>query len=494
LISTNQIGYDINYKPIIVYNEQKIGNCYRELSDINIALEYHKNALKIAREIKFDNGIIEALQNIGQDNIILNNFEVADRNLVEALSMAKKSGSKPFESSILVHISNSYLKNKKLRDLKDESIADNSALSKNVESYLLRAKELADEMQNVDNQRLALEGLNQYYNTTKQHRKNVKIMASLLSLKDTLFLKERTEAIADWETKYETAEKEKEIIKLEVEQKVSKARVKLWSIISFLLLTIIAIGTYLFLQLKKARLELQSRNIKLKELNQTKDKFFGIIAHDIRSPIVALESVDEQMNYFLEKNKIEKLTNLGSLVGRTARHLNNLLDNLLNWALLHTKNIPFNPEPIIVNDIVSEVAQVMQVNLEIKRINLEVNIPSETTINADYPSLSTVFRNLISNAIKYSQNDSKISIGYSVKGNRNYFEIKDQGLGISEEKIKALFTLDKKSQKGTMGEKGTGLGLILCKELVELHGGEIKINSSIGNGTTVTFYIPNELS
>jgi len=123
-----------------------------------------------------------------------------------------------------------------------------------------------------------------------------------------------------------------------------------------------------------------------------------------------------------------------------------------------------------------------------------VNIPSETTINADYPSLSTVFRNLISNAIKYSQNDSKISIGYSVKGNRNYFEIKDQGLGISEEKIKALFTLDKKSQKGTMGEKGTGLGLILCKELVELHGGEIKINSSIGNGTTVTFYIPNELS
>jgi len=485
------IGNEINFIPIVIYNDQKIGNCYRELSNMDKALEHHIVALKNARETNFNNGIIEALQNIGHDNIILKKYDEADNYLIEGLKMAKKAGSKPFESSILVHIANSYLEKQKS---KINDLIDNPKIDNNIESYLLRAKELADEMKNVDNQNLALQGLNLYYTSTEQHKENAATLSALLILKDSLFLKERTQAITDWETKYETVEKEKEISNLEIEQQKAKARIKFWSITSFLLLSIIGIGTYLYLQLKKTRLKLQSQNQKLKELNQTKDRFFGIIAHDIRSPIVALESVDEQMDYYLEKNKIDKLTNLGSLIGKTARHLNNLLDNLLNWALLKTNSIPFNTEIVNISEIISDVSEIMKVNLEIKNITLVSNIPSETLVKADHSAISTILRNLISNAIKYSQENDKITLDYQTKLDKHYFEIKDEGLGINEETISTLFELNKKSRKGTLGEKGTGLGLILCKELVEMHKGEIFVKSKVNIGTSVTFYIPKSIT
>lgn len=487
---SNSLGLQIDYKPIIVYNEQKIGNCQRELGDIDKALTHHNGALKMAQEIGFKNGIIEALQNIGEDKLLLEDFEAADKSLVKALNLARESESKPFESSILVLLSKSYLNNNANKNL-SQKIADNKSLNNNiVENYLIRANELADEMNNVDSKVLALDGLSLYYTKTNNPTKNVDILKQQLSLKDSLFSKERTKAIADWETKYETAEKQKEIIQLEAKQIISKAKTKLWSIISLLLIIIISIGSYLFLKLRQARELLQNQNEELKELNLTKDKFFGIIAHDIRSPIVALESVDTQMDYYISNNKIDKLNKLGSLVGKTARHLNNLLDNLLNWALIQTKNIPLNPEKINIGVLVAEVKEIMQANIELKNIDVSVNVLSTAEITADSASLSTVFRNLLSNAIKYSHKGSSIVINHFITNNMDNFEIKDTGTGMDQATLDRLFTLDKKSQKGTSGEKGTGMGMILCKELIELNKGNISVTSKIHEGTKVSFSIP----
>jgi len=486
---SNIIGENVNYKPIVVYNEQKIGNCHRALGNVSEALKNHQKALNLSKEIGFKNGTIEALQNIGEDYILLKNFALADLNLIEGLKMAKEAGSKPFESALLVLLSKSYLNNND-RNNTDQKILDNTALNnKDIESYLLRAKELADEMNNVDSKKLVLEGLNLYYTKTNNPKKNVEILKQQLSLKDSLFSKERTQAVADWETKYETAEKEKEIIQLEVEKEASKARTKFWSIISFLLLTIISIGSYLFLKLRQARSKLELQNSELKELNLTKDKFFGIIAHDIRSPIVALESVDDQMNYYLKKNNIEKLTSLGGLVGKTARHLNSLLDNLLNWALVQTKNIPYNPLEIDLNNLIEDTLSLFQANLELKQIDVVKNIDINLSVQADEAALSTILRNLISNAIKFSNKKGKLFITVLKEKGKISFSIKDTGVGISKSKMDQIFTLENRSQKGTLGEKGTGLGLVLCKELIELHEGQISVESVEGQGTEFKFGI-----
>lgn len=491
---SDELGNKINFKSINIYNKQKIGNCYRELSDIDKALEFHKDALAQAINIDFTNGILEAHQNIGTDQLMLNNFDDANVHLLRGLKLAREVGSKPFESSILVLIAKSYLKDERTNHSNQSKLNDDSSLNDhNVESYLLRAKELADEMNNVDSKKLALEGLNLLYSKTNRNRDNVAILKEQLSLKDSLFFKERTQAIADWETKYATAEKEKEIIQLEIEQKESKARVKFWSVISLLLLLIISVGTYLFLQLKQAREKLQLQNDALNELNQTKDKFFGIIAHDIRNPIIALESVDEQIDYYLKKNEIDKLTNIGGLVGKTARHLHSLLDNLLNWALLQTRSIPFNPEKIRPSEIVNDIIDMVQANLLLKNQTVKSYIAPDLMIVADLASFSTIFRNLISNAIKYSQEGQVVEIRSYLKDKATFFTIKDNGVGIEKKVLNKLFTLEKRSLKGTKGEKGTGLGLVLCKEMVELHQGSIKIESEVGIGTTVTIEFPQKI-
>ena len=113
-----------------------------------------------------------------------------------------------------------------------------------------------------------------------------------------------------------------------------------------MLLAFLGFVSYLFLQLRKTRSQLELQNIELQELNQTKDRFFGIIAHDLRSPIIALESVDEQMEYYGKKGKTDKVISLSRMVGDTTRHLNGLLDNLLSWALSQTGMIPYRPASV----------------------------------------------------------------------------------------------------------------------------------------------------
>jgi len=319
------------------------------------------------------------------------------------------------------------------------------------------------------------------------------VLEVYVELKDTMFSSERTLAISEWETKYKTAEKEKEITNLEAAEERSKARIRLWSIISILLLTMLGLGSYLYLQLQKAKGKLVVQNNQLVELNQTKDRFFGIIAHDIRSPIVALESVDDQMNYYLKKDNTGKLTELGGLVGKTARHLNSLLDNLLNWALVQTSSMPYNPERINVSEIFNEVNELVEGNLKMKNISLVKDYPDALIIEADSPSFNTILRNLISNAIKFSHPNSKIFLSAEKLNGKTTFTVKDQGIGIEREKLASLFTLNKKSNKGTAGEKGTGLGLILCKDLVELNKGKISVESEIGKGATFSFTIPELL-
>ena len=189
------------------------------------------------------------------------------------------------------------------------------------------------------------------------------------------------------------------------------------------------LGSYLFAQLRKTRKQLENNNIELKKLNSTKDRFFGIIAHDIRSPILALESVDEQMNYYADKGDVPKVQKLSGLVGSTARQLNTLLDNLLNWALLQTGMIPYRPEEINVYDLAEETLSLLSANASVKGIQLENRINKEHLIHADPTAIRTILRNLIGNSVKFTSKGDKITIASKKIENKIEISIKDTGIG-----------------------------------------------------------------
>ena len=255
------------------------------------------------------------------------------------------------------------------------------------------------------------------------------------------------------------------------------------------LLSLFLAISYFFAQVRKIRKQLEVQNLELKELNATKDRFFGIIAHDIRSPILALESVDRQMNHYVNKRDNEKIKKLSSLVGVTAQKLNRLLDNLLNWALLQTNTIPFYPERINLKNLVDEILELFDANIKQKELQLSNNI-SNVEVRGDRNALSTVVRNLLSNAIKFSYEGGRIELYDKTDHDEVSISIKDYGVGLEKEQQDQLFQINKKSKTGTKGEKGTGLGLILVKELTELNQGTLSIHSEEGNGSKFTFTIP----
>lgn len=276
----------------------------------------------------------------------------------------------------------------------------------------------------------------------------------------------------------------------EMEAEILSGQNRLYLAIAIGLGLILLIGGYLFRQLQKARKQLGTQNIQLTNLNETKDRFFGIIAHDIRGPITSLDGIGEQMAYYLKKNNPKRLNMLTTQIDKTAKKLTNLLDNLLNWALLQKGTIPYHPKSLNVHDIVQENLDLYAEVAEVKGISLVNEVEENTTAFADLSATTTVIRNLVNNAVKFTPKDGIISVNTTTENNKIFININDTGTGISANKLEKIFALNTERKKGTAGEKGSGLGLVLCKDLIELNKGTIKAISEIGRGSTFVISLP----
>lgn len=232
---------------------------------------------------------------------------------------------------------------------------------------------------------------------------------------------------------------------------------------------------------------------KLKELNRTKDKFFSIIAHDMRGPfsgflVFTKVFVDEYDN--LDK---EKIFQMARNMNRSAQVLFDFLENLLDWSRSQMGKLEFVPTKTDLFEVVDRNVQLLSATAEGKSINLNHSIPQNTFIFADTDMLNTILRNLISNALKFTHEGGRVSINIE-KHNDTFMRIsvEDTGIGMLKSDIEKIFKIDTKySTPGTNNEKGTGLGLILCKELTRKHKGDIWVESEAGKGTTVYITIPS---
>ena len=234
-------------------------------------------------------------------------------------------------------------------------------------------------------------------------------------------------------------------------------------------------------------------NSELIEINASKDKFFSIISHDLRSPLGGLMQILEILEESHDSMEDEEKITIIKEAVNTSKLVFALMENLLEWSRIQTGKIPYEPERIEIFPIINELESLYNQNLKSKQITLKNNIESGLTALADIKMTNTILRNLISNAIKFSNPDDFIYI--SSEENENFVNImvKDTGVGIEEKNFNKLFKPDSSySTNGTAHEKGTGLGLVLCKELVEKQGGEIRVESKKGQGSTFSFSLPKK--
>lgn len=242
---------------------------------------------------------------------------------------------------------------------------------------------------------------------------------------------------------------------------------------------------------KEAEAIQQATNKRLDELNATKDKFFSIIAHDLMSPFNTLIGFSSLLNRQSAKNDMEGVAKSAKFMHDAAEKTRELLKNLLEWSQTQTGRIQFNPETIDVPICVNEVLDLFKETSEQKGIEMNLDIPQEGSIIADKYMLSTILRNLVSNAIKYTYPGGFLQISAEQKENEWLFQVRDNGVGMDATLSQQIFQIGShKSEAGTQKEQGTGLGLILCKEFVEKHGGKIWVDSKPEAGTVFGFNIP----
>lgn len=247
-------------------------------------------------------------------------------------------------------------------------------------------------------------------------------------------------------------------------------------------------------------LELSKSYQQIKALNATKDKFFSIIAHDLRNPFNSLITLSSGLLEGYLSFDEDKQKKYFKIINESARNGYKLLENLLQWSRTQTGTIKFEPELIYVKALIEETLELIGPTAFEKNIMIELDSQENLVINGDKDMLSSVLRNLLSNAIKFTHPGGLVKISVSEvqfeRTNQDIlhaveFRISDNGVGIPADKIDSLFRIDVNySTRGTNKESGSGLGLILCKEFITRHGGDLNVKSEMGKGSTISFFIP----
>jgi signal transduction histidine kinase len=295
----------------------------------------------------------------------------------------------------------------------------------------------------------------------------------------------------DLELKYQTEKKEQKIALLNKDNALLNSQNRLYIAAALgIALLALTIG-FFFINLRKKNKQITEQKAQLEQLNLTKDHLFAIIGHDLRKPTLAFRGIAKKVNYLLKNQDYKRLNRLGDEIERNAISMNKMTDNLLSWALMQKNAMPHQPSKVAINSIIDEVVALFQPLIEQKQIEIAKEIDPQMMVYADPDGLKIIVRNLIDNAIKFSPEGGRINMNVHKEKTGLKLQIKDNGVGMEQKRLDSIFLLQKnKSQRGTAGEKGTGLGLHIVHELVSKNKGAIKAISKLGQGTTFEVSFP----
>jgi signal transduction histidine kinase/tetratricopeptide (TPR) repeat protein len=526
-------------KPALATIYGNLGIIYKEKKDYTKALQQFTEALKLDNELNNKAGIIRHLTNIGSLNVLINKQDKAISNLEQALQLSKEIEDYRSQSIALGNLGHIYyLKATDTTEKKNRSKEKiDEYLNKSI-SLSSEAVKIAQELNFPDLIAMFSETLAKAYKEKGNYKLALNYFELHRSVNDSLLTIEKAKEIANLEAIKENEVKAKEIVILQQKNKINRDQVLLMTIVVIFSTIISLVFIRLSSTRKKHNIELETKNkiiqeakieletlldniseqkqqieiayynvnvlnkeleqsnetinrnnVELKELNATKDKLFSIIAHDLRNPLQSLITNSEILINFYDKLEPEIIRSKNVQILESSKLLVSLLENLLTWSRTQLGRIQNVPENVNLQDLLQVTLHIVQPIAEQKSIKLNYDLKDNCKVYADPNMVNTIFRNLITNAIKFSHTNSNVFIKCDELDDKYvHITIEDNGVGISEEDLNKLLRQDYfYSSKGTMNEQGTGLGLILCKEFIEKNQGKIWIESELGKGTKVHF-------
>ncbi|UOQ73764.1 ATP-binding protein [Hymenobacter cellulosilyticus] len=322
-----------------------------------------------------------------------------------------------------------------------------------------------------------------------------------VALNDSLNNGRRLSTLTALQSRYDSEDREQQIQLLTQQTELQKMRNQvLWGAIAALVLGLLGFG-FLYWQLRRSRAALAANNVvlqettaELRQMAASKDRLYAIVAHDLRGPVTSFVGVTELIGFYLKRKDEDGLQRLPALVRQSAQSLNNLLDNLLNWAVSQTGELAYRPEKLDVADLFAENQQLYQTTAEAKQITLEALHPPGLTLWADQNMTRTILRNLVGNALKFTPSGGTVQFSAAAmpESESVLLTVTDSGRGMPANLVaEVLSNSAVTTPSSPIGPRtGTGLGLLLCKAFVQRHGGTLDIRSVPGGGTSVLVELP----
>lgn len=323
----------------------------------------------------------------------------------------------------------------------------------------------------------------EFYLNLADYQMAEKSLQEFLSVYDSVYTLHQHKTLADIQHRFRINQ---ELEKVQIELDVQQERLWYLIILIVLLLAITFILIWRYVTNKKM-------NNKLKLMNEAKDKLFSVISHDLSSPFNSLLGFSEILLEDIDKGNLGEIKNYAANINKTAGDAYRLVVNLLEWSRVQRGKWSFNPEFYSLITIVEEAVDVQESSWKNKKINIEIDIPETLEIYADRNMLSSILRNLLSNSIKFSHEGGGVKISGRETDSEVCIIVEDHGVGMTVEKQQELFNISENvSTPGTQKEKGTGLGLVICKDFTEMHHGRIKVDSHKGEGSSFMVCLPLE--
>ena len=454
-----------------------LGKASLELREFEQALIYYKKVEKLPKIVNVLYSNIDIYEGLGLTYLFLNQMKKAQEYLHKNLALRKKEKNIEGIYSAYTMVANLYF------------MQDKNQLAYN---YFKKAYFVTQNINDFEKKAIAVKNMSVVEEYRGNYKQALVYRKETEQWKDSLNNQNKIWAVADFEKKFAIAQKQKQIkvLKVENELKATQRNVFLYS--SIILLILILIGTYLYAQkIKNEKIILLQKN-KLNELNTTKDQLFSIVSHDLRSSVNALKTSNSKLIESLENKNYNELDQLLQNNSSIANGAYSLLDNLLHWALLQTKQLYFHKESVHLFSIVQQIEYNYKALLSDKAIVFENKVSKNNFINVDLDSLKIILRNLLDNAIKFSNEKGLIKI-YTEDTETNFCRciIEDNGIGMSANTISELLSDSELLAKKKNSEIiGTGLGMQLCKQMVKKNGGSLTIESELNKGTKMILLLP----
>jgi signal transduction histidine kinase len=503
-----------------------VGTVFKELGQYDIALDHIELSRKLSNQINDIDGQAYTYYEIGDIYLRSKKYDESEQALLKALSITRERDINILEPDIISRmarlylrqgefdIANKYYDSAELLHTKTqneyglaESILGKGRVALKQKKFDDAANQILESLnisKRINARTLEIEcyrTLSQLYEEREDYKSALTYTKQSKALQDSLFSQDMVQKIFQNQLRLQTENKDLQIAALNETQAKQANELNRQSFLKNILVVVVALTAILLFSVyrsgqRRIRInklliehqnEIKKRSLELEQLNQVKDKFFSVISHDLRSPINALSGILDLMS----KNQItsEELPKVTKELQLQFNHTKNLINNLLDWALLQMDKLKIQPVKIDLRSMVDDNFELLD-SLHLKEVTLTNKIEEGTSAYGDLNMINLVFRNLILNGMKFTEQGGEITIGADIHDEELTVWVRDNGVGISPEIQKILFEKTSGySTRGTANEKGTGLGLILCKEFVERNGGRIWLESEEGKGSTFFFTV-----